>query len=159
MKVEIKFVADCNVGKLARWLRMMGYDTSFFRDIDDGQLIGLALREGRVVLTKDTELLRRKAVTSGRVKLVLLQGDDPKEQLHEVVEALNLGSSSEQAFTRCLECNASLEPRTKDEVRELVPPYVFCTQSQYMQCPSCHRVYWRGTHWERMTKELKQFEL
>ena len=66
---------------------------------------------------------------------------------------MNLDCDSEQ-FTRCLECNQPLVHRRKEEVRELVPPYVFQTQSQYVQCPSCHRIYWRGTHWQRMKREL-----
>ena len=151
--MEIRFVADSNAGKLARWLRMIGYDTLFFKNVNDDQLIEIATKEGRVILTRDTQFMRRKIITNGQVKVLLLENDNPKEQMHQVVKALNLDCYFKQ-FTRCLECNQSLKPRRKEEVKELVPPYVFRTQSQYMQCPSCHRVYWRGTHWERMKREL-----
>ena len=152
--MEIKFIVDSNAGKLARWLRMMGYDALFFNNIDDTELIDIALKEGRVVLTKDTQLMRRRVVTNGQLKIVLIQKDDPKEQLRQVVEELKLDCRLKQ-FTRCLECNQSLVPRSKEEVQELVPPYVFRTQTQYMQCPACLRVYWRGTHWQRMKRELE----
>ena len=154
--MEIKFIVDSNAGKLARWLRMMGYDALFFNNIDDAELIHIALKEGRVVLTKDTQLMRRRVVTDGQLKIVLIQNDDPKEQLRQVVKELKLDCRLKQ-FTRCLECNQSLVPRSKEEVKELVPPYVFHTQTQYMQCPTCLRVYWRGTHWQRMKKELERF--
>lgn len=151
--MEPKFIADSNVGKLARWLRMMGYDTLFFNNIDDDKLIDIALEEGRLVLTRDTQITKRRVATNGQLKIVLTKDDDPKKQLRQVVTALKLDCCLRQ-FTRCLECNQSLIPRSIEEVKELVPPYVFRTQTQYTQCPSCLRVYWRGTHWQRMKKEL-----
>ena len=153
-----KFIADSNVGKLARWLRMMGYDTIFFSGIDDGELIDIALEEGRVVLTRDTRIMKRRVATSGQLKIVLTKDDDPKKQLRQVVRALKLDSCLRQ-FTRCLECNQSLVPRSKEEVKDLVPPYVFLTQTQYMQCPYCQKIYWRGTHWQRMNKELEKIAI
>jgi uncharacterized protein with PIN domain len=154
--VEIRFLVDSNAGKLARWLRIMGYDALFFNNIDDSALVDMAFKEGRVVLTKDTQIIRRRLVTNGQLKVILTQSDDPKEQLRQVVKELKLDCRLKQ-FTRCLECNQLLVPRSREEVKELVPPYVFRTQDQYMQCPACLRVYWRGTHWQRMKKELEAF--
>jgi uncharacterized protein with PIN domain len=151
-----KFIVDVNVGRLARWLRVMGYDTLFFNDIDDGTLVSIGLRDRRVVLTKDTQITLRRAVTSGKLKALLIKDDDAKTQLRQVVEVFNLNRRLQ--FTRCLECNEPLVPRRKDEVRDLVPPYVFQTQSRYVQCPACNRIYWRGTHWQRMNNELEMFE-
>lgn len=150
-----KFIVDANVGKLARWLRMMGYDTLFINDIDDQRLVDIGLREKRVVLTKDTQVMRRRVVASGRLEAILIRDDDVKTQLRQVVDMLKLNRTRQ--FSRCLECNEPLMTRTRGEVRELVPPYVFKTQSQYVQCPACHRVYWRGTHWQRMNHELELF--
>ncbi|MFA5055936.1 MAG: Mut7-C RNAse domain-containing protein [Dehalococcoidia bacterium] len=147
-----KFIVDANVGKLARWLRMLGYDTIFASDIDDGELVDIGLKEGRVLLTKDTQLMLRRAVASGKVKALLTTEDDPKKQMRMVIAEMKL--DREREFTLCLECNVPLAPRSKDEVRDLVPPYVFKTQSQYYQCPGCGRIYWRGTHWEHMSKVL-----
>jgi len=148
-----RFIVDTNVGKLARWLRILGYDTLFINEIDDKELIAIGLKEKRVLLTKDTQLMLRRVVTSGRLKALLIEDDNPKDQLRQVVRTMKL--DQERKFTLCLECNEPLVPRSKDEVQDLVPPYVFKTQSHYFQCPACHRIYWRGTHWQRMNQELK----
>jgi len=151
--IEMSFIVDVNAGKLAKWLRMMGYDTLFFNDIEDGHLVDIALKERRVVLTRDTQIMRRRVATNGQLKVILATDDDPKEQLRQVIEELNLDCRLRQ-FTRCLECNHSLVPKNREEVADIVPPYVFSTQHQYMQCPSCLRVYWQGTHWQKMKKAL-----
>jgi uncharacterized protein with PIN domain len=151
----MKFIADHNVGKLAKWLRMIGYDTLFFTGDDDWQMIITALNEGRVILTRDTQIMRRGVVTSGRLKAILIQGDEPSQQTQQVAETLNLDCQS-RLFTICLECNQTLEERTKQQVKDRVPPYVFQTQNQYVECPSCHRIYWKGTHWQAMTKQLEK---
>ena len=148
-----KFIVDTNVGRLARWLRMMGYDALFINDIDDQELVSIGLKEKRAVVTKDTQIVERRVVTSGKLKALLVRGDDAKAQLRQVVKAMNLNPESRQ-FTLCLECNQPLVSIKKEEVKDLVPPYVFQTQSNYVQCPSCHRIYWRGTHWQRMKSEL-----
>jgi uncharacterized protein len=95
----------------------------------------------------------RRPITSGKVRALLTPEDDPKEQMRKVITEMKLDRKRE--FTLCLECNVPLVPRSKDEVRDLVPPYVFKTQSQYYRCPGCSRIYWRGTHWEHMNRELK----
>ena len=153
--MDTRFTVDENVGRLAKWLRLMGYDARFSKYIDDGRLVSAAMKEHRVLLTKDTQIVKRRVVTSGRLKAILIKNDDPKEQLRQVIAELNLDCRSGQ-FTRCLECNHPLESRSKEEVCDLVPPYVFRTQSQYMQCSRCHRIYWRGTHWESMKAELEK---
>jgi uncharacterized protein with PIN domain len=150
--VETKFIVDNNVGKLAKWLRIMGYDALLFSGEDDGRMVKIALAQNRVILTKDGQVMNRRLVTSGRLKAVLIKDDDIKLQLQQVVKALNLDYHF-KPFSICLECNQQLQEK-KDEVRGLVPPYVFKTQSLYMECPSCHRLYWRGTHWQAMTSEL-----
>jgi len=152
----MKFIVDNNVGKLAKWLRMMGYDTLFFDGSDDWEMVRTALAEGRVILTRDTQIMRRRVVTSGRLKVILIKSDEPEQQMRQVVETLNLDCQF-RPFAICLECNQPLEERSKQQVQDLVPPYVFRTQSQYMECPACHRIYWRGTHWQRMTKRLEKF--
>ena len=153
--MEITFIVDSNAGKLARWLRMMGYDTLFFNSIEDGRLVDIALKEARVVVTRDTQIAKRRVAANGNVKVILSREDDPGRQLLQVMKELNLDCRETQ-FTRCLECNQILLPRSKDEVEDLVPPYVFRTQTQYMQCPSCRRVYWQGTHWQRMKRALEE---
>lgn len=149
----MKFIVDQNVGKLARWLRMLGYDTVFFRGDDDSQMMAKALAEDRVILTRDTQIAKRRIATNGRVKVILLRTDDPETQIRQVIDSLRLNGDC-QPFTICMECNQPLEERTKEQVRDRVPPYVFKTQEQYVECPSCHRIYWEGTHWQAMTRKL-----
>ncbi|MFC2005211.1 Mut7-C RNAse domain-containing protein [Chloroflexota bacterium] len=151
----MKFIVDHNVGKLARWLRMMGYDTLFFTGDDDWQMVITALNEGRVILTRDTQIMRRGVITSGRLKAILIRSDEPKQQIQQVVETLNLDTQF-RLFSICLECNQPLEERTKQQVKGRVPPYVFQTQNQYVECPSCRRIYWKGTHWQAMTRTLEK---
>ena len=150
----MRFIVDSNVGRLATWLRITGFDTLFAKGIDDNRLVRIALDEDRVLLTKDRQILKRRLVTSGRLKVILIEDDEVKAQLRQVLTTLNLASQL-RPFSLCVECNESLVPRERDEVEELVPPYVFQTQTQYMQCPGCLRIYWRGTHWDRMSKELE----
>ena len=119
-------------------------------------MVKLALAQNRIVLTKDTQVMRRRLIASGRLKAVLIEDDDSKAQLQQVVETLNLDYQL-RPFSVCLECNQNLVARDKEEVRDLVPPHVFETQNLYMECPLCHRIYWRGTHWQAMTQELEKF--
>ena len=154
--MEIKFIVDNNVGKLAKWLRIMGYDALLFNEEDDGKMVKVALAQNRVILTKDTQIMRRRLVTSGRLKAILIKDDEPKAQLRQIAETLGLDYQF-RPFSICLECNQSLVERNKNEVRDLVPSHVFKTQNLYMECPSCHRIYWRGTHWQAMSRELETF--
>jgi len=154
--METKFFADNNVGKLAKWLRMMGYDTRFFNGSDDSHMVAIALAESRVILTRDTQIMKRRLVTSGQLKAILIQGDEAEQQMRQVIDSLKLDCQF-KPFTICLECNQPLLPRSKEQVKDLVPPYVFQTQVQYMECPTCHRIYWRGTHWQAMTEKIKKF--
>ncbi|MBE0430757.1 MAG: Mut7-C RNAse domain-containing protein [Dehalococcoidia bacterium] len=151
--MDIRFLADNNVGKLARWLRIMGYDVVLFRQEDDGLMIRTALAEDRVILTKDAELVKRRIVSNGTLRVALVKECDPERQVQEVVRTLNLDYQF-RPFSRCLECNQALIPRDKEQVRELVPVHVLETQTRYTQCPACHRVYWRGTHWQAMVRGL-----
>ena len=149
-------MVDHNVGKLAKWLRIMGYNTLFFNGSNDSRMIAIALAEERVVLTKDTQIMERRVVTNGRLKAILIQSDEPKLQMHQVIDSLHLDCQF-KPFSICLECNQPLLEKSKQQVKDLVPPYVFQTQNQYMECPTCHRIYWRGTHWQAMTKKLRKW--
>ena len=147
-----RFLADCNVGRLARWLRALGYDATYHARIGDAELVAHALAQGRVLLTRDSELVQRRPVASGAVRTILLRSDQVEAQLRQVKD--ELGLDLELALTRCLECNEELEPRSAVEVAERVPPYVRATQVRYSECPTCSRVYWAGTHWSRMREVM-----
>ena len=152
---ELKFIVDHNVGKLAKWLRMMGYDTTFFNGSDDSLMVATALAGGRVILTRDTQIMKRRVVTSGKLKAVLIQSDKPELQIRQVIDNLSLKCQF-RPFSICLECNQPLVAKNREEVVDLVPQYVSQTQNQYVQCPACHRIYWRGTHWQAMTQKLER---
>ena len=136
---------------------MMGYDTLLFDEPDDGRMIVIALREGRIVITRDTQIMKRGVITSGRLGAILITTDEPEMQMQQVMENLNLDCQF-KPFSICLECNQPLVARSKQEVADRIPPYVFQTQSEYVECPTCHRVYWKGTHWQAMVKKIKGFE-
>lgn len=152
-----KFIVDLNVGRLAKRLRMMGYDAVFINGLDDDELVRIALREGRILLTKDQGIMRRRIVSSGKVRALLITDGDVRRQLRQVIRTFDLKPGA-RPFTRCMECNEPLQDRTKAQVENLVPPYVYAAHDQFMQCPRCGRVYWRGTHWERMNHEIRRME-
>jgi uncharacterized protein with PIN domain len=152
---KTRFIIDQNVGKLAKLLRLLGYDTVFFADGTDAQLVRIALGENRVILTRDTHILERRLVTTGKVKAILIQADNVNEQIKQVVDELGLHNRI-RAFTLCLECNQPLLPLAKEQAGDRVPPYVLQTQKEYRECPGCHRIYWKGTHWEAMTRRLEK---
>jgi uncharacterized protein with PIN domain len=149
-----KFIVDNNVGRLAKWLRVLGFDTLFINPIADEDLLEIARREGRIIVTKDTAFLRRREVIDGRLRVVFVRSNDRFGQLREVIGALNL-PAPDRWFSRCLACNAPLEAVAKAEVAGQVPPYVYATHNGFQRCSNCGRVYWPGTHWERMRAELQ----
>ena len=146
----VRFVADVMLGRLARWLRALGYDTVYRRDAADRQLLGLALREDRRLLTRDTALARL-----ARERGLLIRRDGLDDQLREVVDACGLPEPG--LLTRCLECNLPLERIGRSAVRDRVPPYTFATQVEFQTCPGCGRVYWPGTHAASILARLRPF--
>jgi uncharacterized protein with PIN domain len=152
---EIRFIVDHNAGKLVKWLRMMGYDSLFFNGSDDTDMVKQGLAENRVILTRDSGIMKRRVVNNGRLRAVLIESERPEEQMQQVMNTLDLDCRY-HPFTLCLECNEPLVERTPVEVRDRVPPYVYKTQHYYMECPACRRVYWRGTHWQAMMTRLEK---
>lgn len=150
-----KFIVDINVGKLAKWLRMIGYDTLLFDDQDDKYLIHIAMTEERIIITRDTQMLKRRVIVNGNIKALLITNDNPLGQIHQVIKDLGLNPSFDP-FSLCLECNQPLVKINKEDIKDRVPPYVYSTQSQFVECNTCHRIYWQGTHWQAMIKKLKK---
>ncbi len=148
----VRFLADCNVGRLARWLRALGYDAAYEPRLPDAQVVARALAEGRVLLTRDADMTRRRVVATGAVRAVLLRDDGVQAQVRQVVA--ELGLVPERALSRCLDCNVELEERAMAAVVDRLPPHVRATQRRFSQCPGCGRVYWPGTHWARMRERI-----
>lgn len=148
----MKFIADIMLGKLAKWLRIMGIDVIYDSKISDQKLISLALQEKRTILTRDTKLLRNKSLKD----YLFIFSDHLREQLAQVIDYYHI-DPLEKGFTRCIICNQGLEKGRKEDVKDLVAPYVYATQKEFSQCPQCHKVYWPGTHKDDMLSKLSAF--
>lgn len=143
------FVADAHLGGLARLLRMAGFDTLYRNDYIDREIVAIASAQGRIVLTRDRDLLKQRGVVRGG----FVRATDPHLQFAEVVCRFALEAQA-QPFTRCLRCNAALHPVDIGAVSERLPPSVRLRRPPLSMCPECRRVYWRGTHWQRMRQVL-----
>ncbi|MDI6698635.1 MAG: Mut7-C RNAse domain-containing protein [Candidatus Saccharicenans sp.] len=153
----MKFFADCMVGKLARWLRILGFDVSYYRRIDDEDLIELAAREKRLILTRDHELIKKASRRRGlKNRLLLIESDRWEEQVEQVLDHFNLRKKI-APNSRCLECNEKLKFLPKARARNLVPPFVYEKADSFALCPGCGRLFWKGTHFQDMEKKLARF--
>jgi len=148
------FVVDVNVGRLARWLRMLGLDAAYDPTWSGADIAALAAASGRAVLTGDTLLLKRNAVTHGR----LVRAAHPEDQLLEVLAFFGLRGPF-ALFTRCLDCNGLLRPVPKNEILHRLEPLTRRYYFEFSICRSCRRVYWRGSHHERMLLALERLGL
>ena len=147
-------MVDINVGRLAKWLRAMGYDTIFPKENGDNELVRIALRENRVLVTRDAGIALSRVVRLGQMSVALIEKDDLRSQLKQLVQNLELDLSG--GLSLCVCCDESLHSIDKQDVADLRPPYVLLTQPKFFQCPECRRVYWPGTHWANMKSELSQ---
>jgi hypothetical protein len=152
MPAETRFIADVMLGKLATWLRLLGCDVEYFPKISDEELVGRAFRTERVILTRDTELIRRR---EARGIHFLVRGNDFRDQLRQVAERFSIVPLG-RIMTRCLRCNETLNAIDRSEVRERVPPYVFETVRDFKTCGRCGRVYWNGTHRDKALTEVRE---
>lgn len=149
---EPRFICDDNLGKLARYLRVGGYDTLFDPRIDNSRLIQVSLDDKRHILTRDRRLVERRLV-----RYYFLIGHDRwQEQLKAVMDHFGLAFSRARMFSRCLEDNALIEPVEKEAVRSLVFPYTYAHHADFRHCPQCRRVYWSGTHVDAMMSRLQR---
>ncbi len=145
-----KFVADVMLGRLAKWLRIAGFDVLYSNRYTDDELIALSRKEERILLSRDTRLLVRKAVS----RFVFLESGKLQDQIRQVFEATQTRTLP-GLLTRCLSCNEVLDEMPRDEARDRVPPYVFQTQQQFKYCPVCRRIYWAGTHRQAVLRTLE----
>lgn len=149
----MKFVADKMLGRLTRWLRIIGPDVAYGPHLSGRGLIRAARREGRVVLTRDRSIHKMNPPD-----YLMIESDRFREQLKQVVRQYQL-DPLKNALTRCVECNTPFDSIAKEEVQEKVPPYVFSTQERFSFCRKCRRIYWPATHQQKMLEELKALGL
>jgi len=147
---RLRFLADAHLGALARRLRMLGFDTVWHNDLGDGPLARLAVVEHRILLTRDRQLLMRQELTHG----CYLRSGSSRRQLDELVRRLDLCAEI-APFTRCMACNETLMVVDPAAVQSEVPPAVYRRHQEYWRCQGCARLYWKGTHWEAMRRELE----
>ena len=146
--MSIKLLADAMLGKLARWLRMLGYDTLYMRGAD-AKIAHRARAEDRVLLTRDHELAKRRGL-----RTVLIDAQTLEPQLEEVIAAV--GPPPSDAPARCMACNVPLRPITQAEARPHVPPYVAKTHARFQRCDQCGKVYWEGSHWHGIRARIDE---
>lgn len=148
----MKFITDSNLGKLAKWLRILGYDTLVYRGEADRNFLRKAAREGRVALTRKKDMAARQfsgtliTVGSGRVQ----------EQLREVMEKLHISADGSRLFSICVRCNEELAAVNKEDIAGLVPAFVYDTQAVFRRCPGCKGIFWPGTHIDNALTHLKR---
>lgn len=142
-----RFIADAHLGRLARYLRMLGFDTLYENALPDRQLVQTSVDERRVLLTRDRELLMHRELTHG----VFVRGERPRDQLRYVVERLDLARTC-QPFSRCMDCNSELVAADPSTLTGEVPPTVLANHRHFQSCTGCNRVFWRGSHYARMVK-------
>lgn len=148
------FLVDRMLGRLAKWLRILGYDTAYLPQLSPQGLMREGRHQRRIILTRDTRFLRQKDAPA----FIFVRDDHFRKQLQQVADACHL-DPLRMLLTRCSECNQLLEIVDKETVWALVPEYVWQTQDEFHRCPACHRLYWGATHKEHVLDELRQMGL
>ncbi|MDI6704070.1 MAG: Mut7-C RNAse domain-containing protein [bacterium] len=149
----MKFVADNMLGRLAKWLRILGYDTVYVRTDDDEELIDIAETEDRILLTRDTRLAK-----SWVVPTVLIKSEEISSQLKQVIKRYNL-DLEENLLSRCPICNIEVSPIDKERIFNYIPKLVYETYNEFWTCKNCGRYYWEGTHWKNIKQKVKEIRM
>ena len=144
-------IADAMLGSLVHWLRAIGYDTLYYKDTSDREIVARSLQDNRTIISRDHHFTGIKAVRY----LVLIQSTILEEQFKQVVDEMHLDTKT-LLFSRCVECNTLVEPVPKSQLEGRVPRFVFLTKEQFSQCPGCGRIYWAGTHLTEMHQKIQQ---
>ena len=140
------------LGKLTRWLRMLGHDVKYSVKFDDVQLLMMAKKEKRALLTRDLALYQQ--ATAKRIDALYLEGDTEGERLAELAKRYNIPLNIDMATSRCPKCNAKVKPTSKEEAGNKVQKNTFTNYNEFWQCPKCKQIYWQGAHWTKIRKTL-----
>ena len=147
---DLKFITDVHLGKLTKYLRLCGFDICYNTGLNDNEIINISLSDKRAILTRDKGLLKNKQVTHG----YWIRSQHLNEQLKEVFRRFDLRNQI-RPFTRCMECNGILADVSKEEILDYLLPDTRQYYQEYRKCPECKRIYWEGSHYERMKKNIK----
>ncbi len=146
----MKFIADAMLGRLSKWLRILGFDVLYYPDIEDRELVRLAREQERTILTRDTGLMKRRGLPG----VIFVDKDDVFDQL--VLLRERLGFDQAALSGRCAVCNGVIDVvHNKEEVRDLVPEYIYLNLHEFMRCRDCGRVYWEGSHHRDMMDKIR----
>jgi uncharacterized protein with PIN domain len=148
----IKFLADRMLGKLAKELRMLGYDTIYYQGENAYPLIKWAREEGRVILTRNTKLIPKRPEDN----IIRVMEDKPPLQLRELIQKKVISLNEKNFFSRCLLCNILLVEIPREEAEGKVPDFIFYQQKEFFRCPQCLRIYWKGSHQDHMQKKINE---
>lgn len=148
-----KFVLDVHLGTLAKYMRMFGFDTKYQNDFTDEQIIEISLRERRTVLTRDVGILKRNQVTHG----CYVRNIKPLKQIEEVINRFDLKNGIKE-FSRCVRCNTVLRSIEKEKVVNAIPPKVKISQSEFFYCTVCDKIYWKGSHYDKMKSLIEKMK-
>ncbi len=151
---KIKFIVDVNLGKLAQKLRLLGFDTLFKNDYHDNDIVADSIKQKRIILTRDIGILKHSAVTHG----YWLRNDDPKKQLTEVIDRLQLQNNF-NPFSRCSACNSYLQPVSKSEIKDKIHADTHQSYKEFWQCKGCGKIYWEGSHYDRIVKWVENINV
>lgn len=146
----LRFVADVMLGRLAKWLRIAGFDVLYSNRYTDDELVQISREQERILLSRDTRLLVQRSVE----RFIYLESDRIREQIRQVFDVTRTNGLP-GLLTRCLGCNRTLQPVGREQVKENVPPFVYRTQSQFKSCPACRKIYWAGTHRQAVLRTLE----
>ncbi len=150
---RLKFILDVHLGKLARYLRMLGLDTLYRNNYSVREIVHIARTQNRIILTRDVEILKKKEITRG----FWIRAQNPKKQLIEVLDRLDLYSHI-KPFQRCMACNGLIEKVEKEEVSDRLDAQTKKHFQEFFRCTSCNKLYWKGSHYERMKKMVEDIQ-
>ena len=143
------FIADAMLGRLARWMRFLGFDTLYFRDIKDSKLIRIAREQDRCILTRDSRLIKVKGVNN----YLLIKANDPLHQIIEVIDTLKV--SQFNPLSRCVTCNGMIaRVLNKQDIKDSVPEFIFLNINVFLECTECGKIYWEGSHPKKFKEKL-----
>jgi uncharacterized protein with PIN domain len=148
----MKFIADRMLGKLVKELRMLGYDTVYYRGENAYPLIKSAREEGRVILTRSTKLTPKRPED----RIIRIMEDKPSFQLRELIQMKIISLHEETPFSRCLVCNVLLNEMPREQAEGKVPDFIFYQRKEFFRCPQCSRIYWQGSHQDHMQKKIEE---
>ena len=152
----MKFLADGMLGKLTRWLRMLGQDVEYSVKFSDSELLELAKKENRVLLTKDLELYQR-AIAKG-IDALYLEGKTESERLAELAKRYGLTLTIDMEESHCPICNTKLQPSSKEQLKDELEVNTYTYYDKFWKCPNCGQIYWQGAHWKQINNTLTQAE-